>query len=209
MLDLIATALLALAASCRATQYGASLTGAVTLACAVGLVSPLLRDSLLNMGRVTVLHEVLYVVLALAGALIGRLLALEWSGWLANTQMAWRTGWLAGKVFFWADTLSIALATAMGASLGTLYGLPPVGSVLLGIIAGTAGSILRDVCLGDTPHILEAEYYATSTAIGGMLLVALAHVRANNVQQTVACATCVFVLRWLGHRREQKRAEYR
>lgn len=184
-LDYTATALLALAASCRATQYGSPLAGAVTLGCAAGLVSPLMRDALLGMGRMPALHDVCYVAAAFLGALAGRALA----------------HWSATKVFMAADALSLGLATAMGAAMGVLYGLPPAGAVVLGVLAGTAASVLRDVCLGDTPFVLDAEFYALASAIGAMLVMALAHVRVDSAYQVAACTACVLVLRWIGHKR--------
>lgn len=191
ILDYAATGLLALAAGCRATQYGASLTGTVVLGCAAGMASPVVRDVLLGATSLTALRHPGYIVAALAGALLGRALA-RWRG-------------PAG--FFWGDTLSLALATALGACFAALWGVPPVGSVLVGVAAGTVGSVLRDVCLGDTPRALEAEFYATGSAIGAMLLVGLAHARVEALWQVAACCVCVLGLRCLGKRRERARGQ--
>ena len=190
-LDLAASLLLALAATCRASVYGMHFTGAVSLGLLAGLSSPVLRDILLGFGSVAPLHDPLYATTALLGGLGGRALA----------------HWRAPSVFRGSEALSLGLATALGASHALVLGFGPVGCILLGLGAGTVGGVVRDVCLGDTPQAFEREFYVTAAAMGAMLVLALNHLALPSTFQVLAAAWSVWLLRMLGYRREQGRGD--
>lgn len=190
-LDVLTCGSIAVAAACRAGVYGMHLTGAVSLGTLAGLVSPVLRDLLLSFGAVAALHDGVYAAVAVAGALLGKLLA----------------GASAPGVFRWSEAVSLGLATGMGASNAMVLGFPPVGCILLGLVAGLVGPLVRDMCLGDTPRAFEAEFYVTACAMGAMMVLALGHFGLPPFLQVVAAAWTVTVLRLYGQYRERCRGQ--
>lgn len=192
-LDVLACAVIALAAACRAGVYGMHLTGAVSLGALAGLASPVLRDVLLSFGTVAALHDGVYAAAAVVGALLGKLLAGASAG----------AG--ASGVFRWSEAVALGLATGMGASRAVVLGFSPVGCILIGLSAGLVGPVLRDVCLGDTPRAFEAEFYVTACAMGAMVVLALAHVAMPPFLQVAGAAWVIMVLRLYGHHRERVR----
>lgn len=158
-IDMLACALLASAAFCRARVLGAHALGALILGCMCGLCAPLFRELLLH--GVSGTRAVLQVMPAasLAGAAVAALLMV----------FAGNKGY---KVFFWLDAASIGLAGCSAAFLGILEtGI--VGTLVLGMICGLVPGLLRDMALGDTAMMIDQEWYAASAALGVMLTILL------------------------------------
>jgi uncharacterized membrane protein YeiH len=73
-------------------------------------------------------------------------------------------------------------------------------AVLLGVVTGAAGGVMRDVLARQRPLILVGQIYALTAALGAILLVVLTD---THVQPTAARwlgVTAVFVLRLLAIR---------
>ncbi len=157
ILDLVASFALATAASCRARTNGAHFTGAAVLACLSGLSAPVMRDALLGSAVMT-LNRGEYLGAAVAGALLGEVLAHNRNGW---------------KVFFWFDTVALAFSAGVGAVKAAIWGIGLTGSLLLGVLAALTGGSVRDIALGDMARFVEENMYATAAAFGAMLALAV------------------------------------
>jgi uncharacterized membrane protein YeiH len=74
-----------------------------------------------------------------------------------------------------ADALTLAFFVMLGVGKGLAFHLSPPVAVLLGVITGVAGGIVRDVLLGEVPHVFrrEVRLYATAAIAGGMVNVSL------------------------------------
>src|SRR3546814_11953174 len=66
----------------------------------------------------------------------------------------------------------------MGAELGLRAGAAGPVAVVLGVMTGTFGGLLRDVMCQETPLILRREVYATAVAAGAGIYVLLSEVGA-------------------------------
>lgn len=82
---------------------------------------------------------------------------------------------LPERVLLIADAFALALFTIIGVSKGITVGFTPSVAILLGIITGVAGGILRDVLLGEVPLVFRREInlYATAALGGAALYVGL------------------------------------
>lgn len=159
LMDIATCAVLAFAATYRATRYGNHFTGSVLLGAFVALASPVLRDVLLTFGDVVVLKNDMYAAAAVVGALLGRLASLK-------APARW-------QLFVWAEAMSLGWAAAIAAAKASVLGLGSLGCIIIGVLAATAGGGLRDLCLGDTPLALEMDFYVTAAAIGAMVVLAM------------------------------------
>lgn len=90
--------------------------------------------------------------------------------------------WTALQV---ADAFVLALFTMVGAGKALHLGLGPVNAVVMGVITGVAGGILRDLLLGEIPLVFRPAIclYATAAFIGALAYVLmnryLAHPRGD------------------------------
>lgn len=69
------------------------------------------------------------------------------------------------------DAAGLALFAVAGASKALAFGLSPVMAVLLGMLSGIGGGILRDVLVTRTPVVLQSELYAVAAAAGAGVVV--------------------------------------
>lgn len=72
-----------------------------------------------------------------------------------------------------ADAFALALFTIIGAQKGLAFGIAPPGAVLLGVMTGVAGGILRDVLTREVPFVFRPEIrlYATAAIAGAAVFV--------------------------------------
>lgn len=97
---------------------------------------------------------------------------------LLMALVAWFTPrrWWEHQAFEWADAVGLAVYSVIGTAKALAYGLAPVPAILMGIITGCAGGIIRDVLAGVPSILMRPELYVTAAALsaglcaGGMML---------------------------------------
>nr|WP_289111000.1 trimeric intracellular cation channel family protein [uncultured Halomonas sp.] len=72
-----------------------------------------------------------------------------------------------------ADAFGLALFTVIGTHKALLLGTSGVVAVLMGMMTGVAGGMIRDVLAQRVPMVLREEIYATAAMAGGIVYVAL------------------------------------
>ena len=92
---------------------------------------------------------------------------------LGTALLAWMTPtrWWDGKFLDYADGVGLAAYAVLGSAKAISYGIPPVPAVLMGIITGCAGGIIRDVVAGRPSIIMRPELYVTAAALSAVLCV--------------------------------------
>ena len=69
----------------------------------------------------------------------------------------------------WADAVGLAVYSTLGTAKALAYGVPPVPSILMGIITGCVGGIIRDVLAGQPSILMRPELYVTAAALSASL----------------------------------------
>lgn len=93
---------------------------------------------------------------------------------LASAALAWFTPvrlW-QGKAFDLGDAAGLAAYAVLGSAKAVAYGVPPIPAVLMGIITGCVGGIIRDVVAGRPSIIMQPELYVTAAALSAGVTVA-------------------------------------
>lgn len=90
---------------------------------------------------------------------------------LAVALIAWFTprGWWEGELLDWADALGLAAYAVIGTGKALAYGVPPVPSMLMGVVSGCVGGIIRDVLAGRPSILMRPELYVTAAALSALL----------------------------------------
>jgi len=93
---------------------------------------------------------------------------------LATALIAWFTPqrWWEGKLLDWADAAGLAAYSVLGTAKALAYGVAPVPAVLMGIITGCVGGIIRDVLAGRPSILMRPELYVTAAALSSSLCAA-------------------------------------
>ena len=89
-----------------------------------------------------------------------------------------------------ADAFGLALFTVIGTHKALLLETPGVVAVLMGLLTGVAGGMVRDVLARRVPMVLRQEVYATAAIAGGTTYVVLDAVEAPAIL-TIALALMV------------------
>jgi uncharacterized membrane protein YeiH len=188
VLDLVGTFVFALSGASAGLRHRLDLFGVLVLAFAASLAGGILRD-----------------------VLIGAVPPVGISDWRYFT-----TALVAGLVFFLWDssvtrlrvTLLILDAAGLGlfAVAGTLkalkYHLAPGTAVLLGVLTGVGGGVVRDILVSEVPTILRpTELYAVAAMGGALTVVVLRALSLPNQVSALAGVAVCFALRALAIKR--------
>lgn len=87
------------------------------------------------------------------------------------------------------DAAGLALFAVAGASKALAYGLNPVMAIVLGMVTGIGGGMMRDVLLAEIPVVLRADLYAVA-ALAAAAVVVIGHI----LQLPVASVTAVALI---------------
>ena len=93
---------------------------------------------------------------------------------LLTALLAWFTParWWEGKLLDWADAVGLAVYATLGTAKALAYGVEAVPAVLMGIVTGCVGGIIRDVLAGQPSILMRPELYVTAAALSAALCAA-------------------------------------
>lgn len=93
---------------------------------------------------------------------------------LSVALIAWFTPriWWEGKLLDWADAVGLAAYSVLGTAKALAYGVAPVPAVLMGVITGCIGGVIRDVLANRPSIIMRPEIYVTAAALAAGLCAA-------------------------------------
>jgi len=158
--------------------------------CVVGFLAAFgggtLRDLLLDQRPFFWVHhvEILWGVLALCV--------------LAMAFMRSRHFAPTARAIQWPDALGLGLFAATGVHQALLLELPALVAVLMGLITGVFGGVLRDVVCNEIPTAFHDHHpYAVCAFAGGWVYVGLWHLEVPGWQALVACVAVTAGLRGL------------
>lgn len=129
--------------------------------------------------------------------------------WVGRPELLLLTAGAAIMVFFtahrlesryrailWLDAFALAVAVPAGVGVALEAGVSPVVTVLMGVMTGTFGGLMRDVVGNEVPLVLkQGELYVTAAfggAVAALLLLALG---AGRGWALIGCAAMVLLLR--------------
>lgn len=100
-----------------------------------------------------------------------------------------------------ADAFGLALFTVIGAHKALMLGTSGVVAVLMGLMTGVAGGMVRDVLARQVPMVLRREIYATASIAGAVCMVAgyrlgVAHVVAIGLGLAVTLGLRLAAIYW-------------
>jgi len=107
---------------------------------------------------------------------------------------------LPTTVLLVADAFALALFTMVGARKGLALSEAPEVAVIMGVITGVAGGILRDLLIGEMPLVFRREIYlyATAAFFGATFFVLLRTWSDNATFNMIAGTAATLLLRLAG-----------
>ncbi|KUL37095.1 hypothetical protein ADL22_22715 [Streptomyces sp. NRRL F-4489] len=174
----------AFAASGVLAAYRANMDpfGGLVLAFAASISGGTLRDLILDRRPLYWTHDwVLLTVIICVG--VGTMLYLRfWS--------------LPRKSLLVADALGLAVVTVIGARAALSAGVTPLAVIILAVLTGVTGEVVRDVLCGEFPPLLLREdVYAIAALAGACCYLAMDRLGAGSTPAAAVSAGVVFALR--------------
>lgn len=180
-LDLFGVAVFAITGSLAAGEKKMDLFGVVVLALATALGGGTLRDLILGAYPVFWISDPSYIFVGTAVAISIFVLA--------------RFLRPPAKALKFADAFGLAIFTVIGTDKAISLGVPGSISVIMGVMTGVAGGIIRDMLSGEIPLVLKAEIYATASLCGAIIFVVLTTHFPSMPLPAPAAITAVLALR--------------
>jgi uncharacterized membrane protein YeiH len=86
---------------------------------------------------------------------------------LGVALVAWFTPhrWWERPVLEWADAAGLGAYAVLGTAKALAFGVSPVPAILMGVITGCVGGIIRDVLAGRPSILMRPELYVTAAAL--------------------------------------------
>lgn len=110
----------------------------------------------------------------------------------------------------WPDALGLGLFTASGVHQALLLDMPALVAVLMGLVTGVAGGVLRDVVCNDIPSAFRGHRpYTVCAFAGGWVYVGLWALQAPGWLALVACVLVTAGLRGLALWRDWQLPQWR
>lgn len=156
--------------------------GAIVLAVVTATGGGTLRDLLIGWLPVFWVREPVYIWIATGTALV--MLPLL------------RIIRFPERALLLADAAGLALFTWIGCVKAQELGLNPTAVVLMGVLTGSGGGLIRDVLSAQVPTILrQSELYAAATIPGALLFVLLQQFAVTPAAVGAVCIATVLLVR--------------
>lgn len=155
-LDLIGIAVFALTGALAAARLRQTFVTVAFFALVTGVGGGSVRDLLIG-APVFWVHDPAVAPVCLAVAL---------AAWFTPVR------WWEGRALDWADALGLAVYSVLGTIKALAWGVPPVPAMLMGVVTGCVGGIIRDVLAGQPSILMRPELYVTAAALAAGLAAA-------------------------------------
>ncbi|MCH9634730.1 MAG: hypothetical protein S4CHLAM7_14910 [Chlamydiae bacterium] len=84
-----------------------------------------------------------------------------------------RHHFVKSKFVVYLDAIGLATFSVLGAAKGIKLNEPIQAVVMVGLLSGIGGGLIRDILLKEIPMVLKGEFYATAALLGIGLLILL------------------------------------
>jgi len=153
LLDYASVLVFAITGALVASRAQLDLVGFAFIACLTAVGGGTVRDLLLDRNPIFWIENPVNLGVAVTAALV-----IFFTAHLLESRM---------RTLVWLDSFALAIAVAAGAGVALSLAQSPVIVVLMGMITGCMGGLMRDVVVGDVPLVLkQGELYVTAAFAG-------------------------------------------
>ena len=186
ILDLVGTAAFAASGAWIGVRKHMDLFGVLVLGVVTAVGGGTLRDLLLGDIPPFSLKDETYICIAITVSLIVFINRVKFK--------------VFEKPLLYFDAIGLGTFVVIGTTKALDFQLGFLGAVLMGVMTGTAGGVIRDILANQVPLILRREIYASACVAGGALLVVLEHFDTGRPVAALLAAGTVITVRLLAIR---------
>lgn len=187
VLDLCGTFVFAISGATVGVQRKLDLFGVLVLAYAAGNVGGIIRDVVIGATPPPAVADWRYIAVSVAAGLI--------------TFYRYRLVDKVRSPVLLLDAAGLALFAVSGSVKALSYGLSPVAAVLLGMLTGIGGGMVRDILAGEIPSVLRSDLYAVAALAAAAIVVLGSEVNLPFTATAIVGALVCFGIRFVAIRR--------
>lgn len=182
LLDYASALVFALTGALVASRLQLDPVGFIFMATMTAVGGGTLRDLILSRASVFWVDRPSLILLAAGAALL-----VFWTAHLVESRQQWLR---------WLDAFALAVAVPAGVGVALAAGVSPVIVVLMGVVTGTFGGLMRDVVGNELPMVLkQGELYITAAFGGALAAVVLIWLGLDRSVGVVLCGAVTLLLR--------------
>lgn len=178
---LIAISAEAASGALRSMQRRMDLFGIAVIGTVAGLGGGTVRDMLLGHYPLGWIANPKYLLFTVGSALTAALLAKRFQ------QLE--------KAFLILDALGLVAFTVLGCEIAAAANVHVAIVVLMGMVTGVFGGLLRDILCGQVPLVLRRDLYATVALMTGVVYVGMLHFHVIREMATAISISIGFIIR--------------
>jgi len=183
LFDLLGTFAFAISGAVAGVRKNFDLYGIIVLALVTAVGGGTIRDVLVGRIPPFIFKDINYFLISIAAALI----TFFFHKYVEKTY----------KLLLIMDAIGLGVFTVIGISVGLQYNIGYFGAVVMGVMTGTFGGMIRDVLQKEVPLVLQKEIYASACIIGGIIFVVFDILKIDNVLNVVISGVAVFLIRFV------------
>lgn len=172
LLDYAAVLVFALTGALVASRAQLDIVGFAFLACLTAVGGGTIRDVLLDRDPVFWIGAPAYIALAVFAAIV-----VFFGAHLLESRY---------RALLWLDACALAVAVAAGTGVALSMEQSPLVVVLMGMITGCLGGLMRDVVCNEVPLVLKAGELYVTAAFAGSIAAVIAHMTIGTEWVVVA-----------------------
>lgn len=180
--DFAAVLIFALTGALSASRAQLDIVGFGFLAALTGIGGGTLRDVFLDRNPIFWIEQPIYLAVTSVAAFV-----VFFTAHLVESRY---------RLLLWLDALALGVAVAAGIGVALSLGQPAIIAILMGIVTGCMGGLMRDVVCNEVPLVLkQGELYVSATFAGASsgVIASLSGLPPIGVLGAAICVT--FILR--------------
>ncbi len=182
LLDYASVFVFALTGALVASRAQLDLVGFAFIACLTAVGGGTVRDLLLDRHPVFWVGQPNYILIATGAAAL-----VFFTAHLVESRYSW---------LVWLDSFALSIAVAAGTAAALSLGHSGIIVVLMGIITGCLGGLMRDVVCNEVPLVLkQGELYVSCAFAGALTAVLATRFGLDTLAALAACALVCWALR--------------
>src|SRR5579872_426812 len=185
--DLGGTFVFALSGGMAGVKHRLDLFGVLVLAFAAGNSGGIARDVMIGAVPPAAIKDWRYIAVSMLAGLV----TFYWYGIINR---------LSSPVLVF-DAAGLALFAVAGAGKALAFHAGPLAAILLGMLTGIGGGMVRDILVMEIPTVLRTELYAVAALIGAAVMVVGRMLHIPSSVAAIAGAVLCFGLRLIAMRR--------
>lgn len=181
LLDFAAVFIFALTGALAASRAQLDIVGFLFLAALTALGGGTLRDVLIDRPLFWIANPAVLAIASVAAVLV------FFTAHLLESRM---------RTLLWLDGLALAVAVPAGVAAALDQGLAWPAVLVMGMITGTLGGLLRDVICNEIPVVLrQGELYVSAAFAGSAAALGVTRITDETLVMLAVCAAVTFALR--------------